>query len=309
MGNRKISIIGAGKVGSTLAQILAYKGFREIVLWNRTLEKAQGIALDIMESAPIDGFDCDIKATASLQDIEGSEVVVVTAGIPRRDGMSREDLLSVNAAMVSPIAEGVGRYSPDCKLIVLTNPLDAMVYLAMKKSAMPKRRVIGMAGILDSARFSEFIAMDLGVSTKSVSAMVLGSHGDSMVPLIRHTKVAGIPIGDLMQKERIDVLVERTRNAGAEIIKLEMDSSAFYAPASSLALMVDSIINDRRVVLPCSAYLEGEYGVSGIFMGVPVSLGRNGIEKIIQLSLSEEEKMQVKSSAEKIRSLVSGIKI
>lgn len=301
---KKVSIIGAGRVGSTTAQILAYKELCDIVLWNRTAESAMGIALDILESAPIEGFDTKIKGTGDYRDIKESDVVIVTAGVPRKEGMSRDDLLKVNASVVRSVCDNVKKYAPNCVLIVLTNPLDAMVYIAKKVTGFPKQRVIGMAGILDSSRFSEFVAMELGVSVDDVSALVLGGHGDFMVPLPRYTSVAGIPVSELITKAKIDRIIERTVNAGAEIIKLEKDSSAFYAPASSLVTIVDSILKDKKKILPCAAYLDGEYGLKGIFMGVPVVLGSKGVEKIIELKLTSEEKKAVKVSGGKIAELV-----
>lgn len=301
---KKVSIIGAGRVGSTTAQILAYKGICDIVLWNRTAESAMGIALDMEESAPIEGFDVKIKGTGSYSDIRDSDLVILTAGVPRKEGMSRDDLLKTNAAIVKSVCENVKRYAPNCILIVLTNPLDAMVYIARRVTGFTKQRVIGMAGILDSSRFSEFIAMELGVSVEDVSALVLGGHGDFMVPLPRYTSVAGIPVTEMIQKTKLQKLIERTVNAGAEIIKLEKDSSAFYAPASSLVTMVDAILKDKKKILPCAVYLDGEYGLKDIFMGVPVILGSKGVEKIIELDLTKEEKQEVKASGEKISELI-----
>jgi malate dehydrogenase len=301
---KKVSIIGAGRVGSTTAQILAYKGICDIVLWNRTGESAAGIALDIEESAPVEGFDAKIKGTGSYSEIKDSDIVILTAGVPRKEGMSRDDLLKINAGIVKGVCENVKKYAPNCILIVLTNPLDAMVYIAKKVTGFPKQRVIGMAGILDSSRFSEFIAMELNVSVEDVSALVLGGHGDFMVPLPRYTSVAGIPVSELIPKAKLQKLIERTVNAGAEIIKLEKDSSAFYAPASSLVTMVDTILKDKKKILPCAVYLDGEYGLKGIFMGVPVILGSRGVEKVIELDLTKEEKQAVKASGEKISELI-----
>lgn len=303
----KVSIIGAGRVGSTTAQILAYKELCDIVLWDRTPETAQGIALDIEESAPIEGFDVNIKGTGSYSDIRGSDIVIITAGVQRKEGMSRDELVNVNAKIVGGICENVKRYAPQSKVIVLTNPLDAMVYLAKKKTGFPKQRVMGMAGILDTARYKEFISMALGVSVEDISALVLGGHGDFMVPLVRYTSVAGIPVTESLSKRQLDKIVQRTREGGAEIIKLEKQSSAFYAPASSLAMMVESILKDKKRILPCAAYLDGEYGIKGIFMGVPAVLGSNGIEKIIELKLDKKESNMMKISAEKIKETVKHI--
>ncbi len=301
---KKVSIIGAGSVGSTTAQILAYREICDIVLWNRTAGKAMGIALDLKESAPIEGFDVKIKGTGDPRDMKDSDIVIITAGIPRKEGMSRDELLKVNSVIIKNACAEIKKLAPNCILIVLTNPLDAMVYIAKKVTGFPKQRVIGMAGILDSSRFAEFIATELGVSVDDVSALVLGGHGDFMVPLPRYTSVAGIPVTEVLDKAKISRLIDRTINAGAEIIKLEKDSSAFYAPASSLATMVDSILKDKKKILPCAAYLDGEYGLKGIFMGVPVVLGSKGVEKIIELELTKEEKQAVKTSGGKIQELV-----
>jgi malate dehydrogenase len=300
MSSKKVSIIGAGRVGSTLAQILALKGVCDVVLWDRKEEHAKGIALDIKESAPVEKFDISITGTGNLRDLKNSDVVVLTAGVQRKAGQSRDDLLISNAEIIKPLCEGIARYAPDCKLIVLTNPLDGMVYMAKKVTKFQKNRVIGMAGILDAARFEEFIAMELGIGADDVFAVVLGSHGDFMVPLPRYSSVAGIPLVELLPKQKIDKIIKRTRNAGAEIIELE-SSSAFYAPAASLSLMVISILEDRRRIFPCSAYLDGEYGVHGIFMGVPVILGKRGIEKIIELKLNRKERDMVNKSAGMIK--------
>lgn len=304
---KKVTIIGAGRVGSTTAELLARKDICDIVIWNRTEGTAKGIALDIMESGPIDGFDTKVRGTSDYADIKGSEIVVITAGMPRKEGMSRDDLLKTNAQIVGGICGQVKANAPESKLIVLTNPLDEMVYLAKKVTGFPRERVVGMAGILDSARFRTFIAQELGVSVESVSAAVLGGHGDFMVPLPANSTVNGTPITELMPKEKIDQLIQRTRDGGAEIIRLEKESSAFYAPASSLLQMITSMLEDKKEVLPCAAFLDGEYGMSGIFMGVPVVLGSNGMERIIQLKLSEEENTALKVSAEKVKALTKQV--
>lgn len=308
MGRAKVSIIGAGRVGSTTAQILAYRDICDVVLWNRTADTAKGIALDIAESAPVEGFDCRIWGTGDWNDISGSEVVVLTAGIPRKEGMSRDELINVNAEVVRSACAQIKTYAPNAKLIVLTNPLDAMVYLAKQVTGFPKQKVVGMAGILDSSRFAEFIAMETGASVKKIKAVVMGSHGDLMVPLTRQARVDGKPLESLLPKEKIDALVARTRDAGAEIIKLEKDSSAFYAPASALVLMVESILKDKKKKLPCAAYLEGEYGVNGIFLGVPIVLGANGVEEIIIVRLNKAEKAALSAASAKITEMVSHLK-
>ncbi len=300
---KKVAIIGAGKVGSTLAQVLMYKNLCDVILWNRTPERAIGIALDIMESAPVEGFQTKITATGNMADIAGCDIVVITAGVPRKEGMSRDDLLKVNADVIGSICTNIKTYAPGSIVLVLTNPLDPMVYLTKKITGFDREKVIGMAGILDSSRFAEFIAMETKTGPKTVSAMVLGSHGDLMVPLVRFITVNGKPLSDVLDKTKIDTIVERTRNGGAEIIKYLKDS-AYYAPASSLALMIDSIINDKRLTLPCSVYLQGEYGVSDAFLGVPVMLGGKGVEKVVELELNDDERRAMAASAEKIKQLV-----
>jgi malate dehydrogenase len=302
MTRKKVSILGAGKVGSTTAQLLAYRGICDVVLYNRTADTAIGIALDIAESAPIESFDVSIKGTGDFKDIQGSDVVVLTAGAQRKEGQSRDELLESNAAIVMEMCTQIKRYAPNSKLIVLTNPLDAMVYLAKKVTGFPKERVAGMAGILDSSRFRSFIAMELGIGVDSVSALVLGGHGDSMVPLPRHASVAGVPLSEMLNKEQINRLIQRTRDAGAEIIKLEK-SSSFYAPASSLVTMVNAMLSDTKEVFPCAAYFTGEYKLNGIFMGVPVVLGANGVERIVELQLTKEERKAFDESAEKVLAL------
>ena len=304
---KKVSILGAGKVGSTSAQILAYREICDIVLWNRTAETAKGIALDIEESAPIEGFDVSITGTGDFSEIEGSDIVAITAGIPRKEGMSRDDLLLVNAGIVRAACQGIRKYAPDSKVIIVSNPLDAMCHVALKATMFPPRRVMGMAGILDSSRFRAFLAMELKVSVKDVSALVLGGHGDFMVPLPRYSSVEGIPVTEFLDKKRIAGIIERTRDAGAEILKLEKGSSAFYAPASSLVQMMEAILKDKRMVLPCASYLKGEYGIKGIFMGVPVVLGSRGIERVVELELTKEEAREVGQSSRKIRELVCRI--
>lgn len=306
---RKVTVMGAGRVGATTAQLLAYREICDVVLWNRTEGTAKGIALDIKESSPLEQFDSGIIGTSDFNEIKGSDVVVLTAGVPRKEGMSREELLSTNATVVKALCDQIRRNAPDCKLIVLTNPLDAMVYLAKRVTGFPRERIVGMAGMLDSARYRTFIADALKVSVKNVSGMVLGSHGDMMVPLVSSTSVEGVQVKELLSQDVLDKIIQRTRDGGAEIISLEKDSSAFYAPASSLVAMVESILEDRKEVLPCSAYLTGEYGINGIFIGVPVVLGRNGVEKIIELKLTEEENKELRESAEKARGLVKQVDV
>lgn len=301
---RKVSIIGAGKVGSTTAHLLVLKGLADVVLVNRTEGIAQGTALDIKESLPIEKSESDIVGTGDYSKIAGSDIVIVTAGAQRKEGMTRDDLLKTNAQIVSDIAEQIKQHAPNSIVIVVSNPLDAMAYLVKKKTGFDKSRVIGMAGALDSARLTAFIAEELKVTPKEVHTMVLGSHGDSMVAILSATTVNGFPASKLMAPERLQKIVERARDGGAEIIKLE-GSSAFYAPASSAVSIVDSIFNDRKSIIPCSVYLEGEYGITGTFLGVPVVIGSKGAEKVEIIQLSEDEKKALADSSIKISAQVA----
>ncbi|MHB1830178.1 MAG: malate dehydrogenase [Candidatus Micrarchaeaceae archaeon] len=303
---RKVSIIGAGKVGATTAHLIALKGLADVVIVNRTAGTAQGIALDIREGMPIEGLDVNVAGSGDYSAIAGSDIVVVTAGAQRKEGMSRDDLLKINSQIVSEAAGAIKQYAPDSIVIVVTNPLDAMAYLMMRNTGFGKSRVIGMAGALDSSRFAAFIAEELRVSVKEVSTMILGSHGDSMVPLISQTTVKGVQVAKLIEKSKLDSIIARARDGGAEIIKLEQ-SSAYYAPASSVVSMVEAILKDSKKVIPCSAYLDGEYGHSGIFLGVPVALGRDGIEKIVVLEIPDDEKKMLDESASKISVMMSQI--
>lgn len=304
MGRKKVTVIGAGNVGSSVAHLLALKELADVVMLDIAEGIARGKALDILEASPIEGFNSMVKGTSNYEETANSDIAVICAGSPRKPGMSREELLKTNASIVAQVAEKLAKASPGAVLIVVTNPLDAMSYVAMKASGYPRNRVIGMAGVLDSARLRTFIALELGVSPGDVNAIVLGSHGDSMVPLISYTTVKGVPITRLLPEDKIRELVERTRNAGAEILGLLKASSAYYAPASAVVEMVEAVLLDQKKILPCSAYLEGEYGVSGCFLGVPVKLGSEGIEEILELELSEEEQRLLHASAEKSRELV-----
>ena len=301
----KISIIGAGNVGATTAHWIAAKDFADIVLLDIVEGMPQGKALDLMQSGPVEGFNTKIKGTNNYEDTRDSDVVVITSGIPRKPGMSRDDLIATNTKIVKEVAQNVAKYSPDCILIVVTNSLDAMVYVALKTSGFPNNRVIGMAGILDSARLRTFIAKELNANVEDVDAMVLGGHGDTMVPLLGHSAVNKVPITKLMSAERIEAIVKRTRDGGAEIVNLLKTGSAYYAPAASTAQMAESILKDRKMVLPCAAYCDKEYDVGGYFVGVPVQLGRNGVEKIIELNLTEEEKAAFQKSVEHVKQLVA----
>ena len=301
---RKVTVIGAGNVGATAAQRIAEAGIADVYLIDVVEGLPQGKALDLAESAPLQHHDQVILGTNDYADTTESDIVVVTAGLARQPGMSRDDLLLKNAGIVRSVVQQAVRYSPNAILIVVTNPLDAMVHVALEVSGFPRERVIGMAGVLDSGRFRSFIAQDLGVSATDVSAFVLGGHGDTMVPLPRFSTVAGIPLPELMKPERIAELVQRTRTGGAEIVALLKSGSAFYAPASSVMHMVDSILNDRKRVLPCAVLLRGEYGIDGLVVGVPVVLGATGVERLIEVSLTPDEKAALMASADSVRGLV-----
>jgi malate dehydrogenase len=303
MGRRKVTVVGAGNVGATTGQRIVEQQLADVVLIDIVEGVPQGKALDLMESGPIEGYDFRLVGTNNYQDTAKSDVVVITAGIPRKPGMSRDDLLRTNYEIVKGVTEQVVKNSPNCIIIVVSNPLDAMVQTAYRASGFPKERVIGMAGVLDSARFRTFIAMELDVSVENVHAFVLGGHGDTMVPLPRYSTVSGIPITELLPKETIDRLVQRTRNGGAEIVGL-LKTSAWYAPSSAVVEMVDAILNDRKKILPCAAYLDGEYGISGLYVGVPVKLGARGIEQVIQINLSLEERSALQKSAAAVKELV-----
>jgi len=305
---RKVTVIGAGNVGATAAQRIAEAGVADVYLIDVVEGLPQGKALDLAESAPLQHHDQMIYGTNDYADTTESDVVVVTAGLARQPGMSRDDLLIKNAAIVRGVVSQAVHYSPDAILVIVTNPLDAMVHVALEASGFPRERVIGMAGVLDSGRFRTFIAQDLGVSSSDVSAFVLGGHGDTMVPLPRLSTVAGIPLPELMKPERIEALVQRTRNGGAEIVALLKSGSAFYAPASSVLHMVDSILNDRKRVLPCAVLLRGEYDIDGLVVGVPIILGASGVERIIEVALTSDEQAALQASAGSVRDLVATMK-
>jgi malate dehydrogenase len=302
---KKITIIGSGNVGATTALWVALKELGDVVLYNRTKGLAAGKALDLKEASPLEGFDLEIRGTDRYEDTSDSDVVVVTAGLPRQPGMAREELLTKNAAIVRETCREIARYSPQAVLIVVTNPVDAMVHVAAEATGFPKHRVMGMAGILDSSRFRTFIALELGVSVEDTNALVLGGHGDFMVPLPRHASVGGIPITDLLPDERIQALIERTRAGGGEILSLMKVSSAYYAPAAAIEQMVEAVVKDKKRVLPCVAYLQGEYGLDGIFMGVPVIVGGRGVERILELKLNASELATLRKSADAVRALVA----
>ncbi len=303
MSRYKVTVVGAGMVGGTLAQRLAERGYADVVLVDIVEGLPQGKALDIAEAAPVCGYDSAVIGSNGYEESAGSHVVVITSGVARKPGMSRDDLLKTNAGIVREVTEQVRRTSPDAILIVVSNPLDAMVTLAHRVSGFPKQRVVGMAGVLDTARYRTFIARELGVSVEDVHGFVLGGHGDQMVPLPRYTTVAGIPLAQLMAPERIEAIVERTRQGGGEIVSLLKTGSAYYAPSASVVAMVDAILLDKKRVLPCAALLEGEYGIDGIFVGVPCVLGAGGVERIIEVGLTEEERKALHASADAVREL------
>ena len=305
----KITVVGAGNVGATAAQLIAYKELGNVVLVDIIEGVPQGKGLDLLESGPVEQFSGKILGTNDYKDTANSDVVVITAGVPRKPGMSRDDLIGTNAKIVKSVVEQITKHSPDTILIVVSNPLDIMACLAKQVSGFPKNRVIGMAGVLDSTRFRAFIAEELNVSMEDTQAMVLGGHGDSMVPLPRYSTVSGICIEELISKERLDKLIERTRKGGGEIVALLKTGSAFYAPGASAVQMVESIIKDKKRILPCAAYLEGEYGIEGLFVGVPVKLGSNGIEEIIEIKLADEESNSLKASADAVKKTLSELKI
>jgi malate dehydrogenase len=308
MSNAKVTVVGAGNVGATTVLALAQLNVADIVLTDIVEGMPQGKALDMMESAPLLGIDVEITGSNDYSDIRGSDVVVITAGVPRKPGMSRDDLLKINAGIVGSLVDGVAEHAPDSIIVMVTNPLDVMTYLAYERSGFDRKQVMGMAGVLDSARFRSFIAMELGVSVKEVSAMVLGGHGDSMVPLPDYATVSGIPVGKLLPKETIDRMIARTQKAGGEIVALLKTGSAYYAPAAAAATMVESILLDQKQLLPCCTKLEGEYGLSDVFVGVPVMLGREGVEKVIELPLSPEDSEKLKRSAEHVKSTMEQLR-
>lgn len=303
MKRRKISVIGAGNVGGTTAQRLAEKNLADVVLLDINEGVAKGKALDIMESAPLYGFDVQVTGTADYDGTAGSNLVVISSGVPRKPGMSRDDLLRINAEIVQSVTREVAKRSPEAIIIVVSNPLDAMTYVAHRESGFPKQRVMGMAGALDSARLRAFIAMELGVSVTSVHALVLGGHGDTMVPLMRYTTVNGIPVGQLMAADRLEALVKRTREGGAEIVNLLKTGSAFYAPSAAVVEMAEAILADRQKIIPSAAYCEGEYGIQGLFVGVPARLGARGVEAVVQVELTPPERALLAQSAAAVKDL------
>jgi malate dehydrogenase len=300
----KVSIIGAGNVGATTAQLIAYAGFADVVLFDIAEGMPQGKALDIAESCPLWNSSASITGTNTYADTAHSDVIVITAGFPRKPGMSRDDLLHANADVIKKVTLETSRLSPESVIIVVTNPMDVMAQIAWKISGFSSKKVIGMGGVLDSSRFRTFVSMELGVSPEDVEAMVLGGHGDQMVPLPRFTTVKGMPITELLNKSKIDEIIQRTKNGGAEIVSLLKTGSAYYAPAASSCQMVKAIIFDEKRVLPCSAYLDGEFGIKDVFVGVPVMLGKNGVEKIVEFKLTNNEEILFNKSASAVKMLV-----
>ncbi|MEW6507042.1 MAG: malate dehydrogenase [Bacteroidota bacterium] len=314
MARKKIALIGGGQIGGVLTQLIAMKHLGNVVLFDIVEDLPQGKALDIAEASRVDLFDVNVKGTNNYQDIEGADIVIITAGLPRKPGMSRDDLLITNAKIMQTVAENVKKYAAESIVIVISNPLDAMVTLCQKITGFPTNRVIGQAGVLDSSRFATFIAWELGISVKDVNALVLGGHGDTMVPLVRYANVYGIPVMELLErkykekakaKEVMDAMVNRTKMAGGEVVKLLKTGSAFYSPASSAIAMTEAIIGDEKRVLPTCAYLNGEFGISGYYVGVPAILGKDGAERIVELTLNEEEKAMMDNSVKAVKELVA----
>ncbi|MBO6825197.1 MAG: malate dehydrogenase [Sneathiella sp.] len=309
MARKKIALIGGGNIGGTLAHLAGLKELGDIVIVDLNDGMAKGKALDIASSSPVDGFDSAMSGTGDYADIEGADVCIVTAGIARKPGMSRDDLLGTNIKVMQAVGEGIKKYAPNAFVICITNPLDAMVWVLREKCGLPHNKVVGMAGVLDSARFRLFLAEEFNVSVEDVTAFVLGGHGDTMVPLTRYSTVAGIPIPDLVKmgwttQEKIDEIVDRTRNGGAEVVALLKTGSAFYAPAASAIVMAESYLKDKRRVLPCAAYVDGQYGLDGMYVGVPAVIGENGIEKVVEISLNDDEQGMFDNSVDAVKGLV-----
>ena len=298
---KKVTVVGAGNVGATAAQRIVEAELADVVLVDVTEGMPQGKALDLMEAGPVMGYDTVISGTNGYEETAGSDIIVITAGIPRKPGQSREALIEVNAGVVKKVAVSAARHSPNAIMIVVTNPMDEMAFVTMKESGFPRERVFGMGGVLDSARFRTFIAMELGVSVENTHAFVLGGHGDSMVPLPRYSTVAGIPITELMTREQIERIVWRTRNGGAEIVSLLKTGSAYYAPSAATLEMIEAVLHDKKKILPCSVCLNGEYGVTGVFAGVPAKLGARGVEQVLEIKLNEQERTVFMKSVEAVR--------
>jgi malate dehydrogenase len=313
MARKKIALIGAGNIGGTLAHLAAKKELGDIVLFDVVEGVPQGKALDLSQCGPIEGFDAKITGTNDYKDIAGADVIIVTAGVPRKPGMSRDDLLGINLKVMKAVGEGIKANAPDAFVICITNPLDAMVWALREYSGLPHNKVVGMAGVLDSARFSFFLAEEFGVSVKDVNSFVLGGHGDTMVPVAQYSTINGIPIPDLVKmgkstQERIDAIVKRTRGGGGEIVGLLKTGSAFYAPATSGIAMAEAYLNDQKRILPCAAYVDGKYGVDGLYVGVPVVIGANGVEEIVEIALDDEAKTNLQLSVDAVKELLVACK-
>ncbi|HKP26353.1 MAG TPA: malate dehydrogenase [Dongiaceae bacterium] len=313
MARNKIALVGAGQIGGTLALLAGLKDLGDVVLFDVVEGVPQGKALDIAQAAPVEGFDAAYVGTNTYDALKGADVVIVTAGIPRKPGMSRDDLIATNAKVVETVGQNIKKQCPKAFVIVITNPLDVMVYVMQEASGLPANRVVGMAGVLDSGRFRRFLADEFKVSVEDVTAFVLGGHGDTMVPLIRYSAVAGIPVPDLIKmgwttQEKIDAIVQRTRDGGAEIVNLLKTGSAFYAPASSAIAMAESYLKDKRRVLPCAAMLNGEYGVKGLYVGVPVIIGANGVERVVEIDLNKAEQAMFDKSVTAVRGLIDVVR-
>ncbi len=307
--NRKVTVIGSGNVGATAARSITDKELADVVILDILEGVPQGKGLDMLEACPVEGSDARVLGTNDYADTAGSDIVVITAGLARKPGMSRDDLLAKNHTIITGVTEQVMKHSPDCIIMPVTNPLDAMAQVVYRVSGLPRERVIGMAGVLDSARMRAFIAQELNVSVENTHAFVLGGHGDTMVPLPRYSTVAGIPITELLPAERIDAIVNRTAHGGAEIVKLLGTGSAYYAPASAVVEMVESVLKDKKKILPCSVFLQGEYGIQDLFVGVPCKLGANGVEEIVQITLTDDEAAALQKSADAVRELVQIINV
>ena len=304
---RKITVVGAGNVGATTAQRLAERDYADVVLVDIVEGMPQGKALDLNQAGPVVGFEPSVVGSNGYEETSGSDIVVITSGLPRKPGMSRDDLLAANREIVEGVTREVSERSPDCIIICVTNPLDAMCHVALDTSGFPRQRVVGMAGILDSARFRTFLAWELGVSARDVTGFVLGGHGDTMVPITSYTNVAGVPVSQRIDAARLEEIVQRTRDGGAEVVKLLKSGSAYYAPSAAVVEMIDSILYDQKRVLPCAALCQGEYGIEGLFVGVPVKLGKDGVEEILEIDLSEQERADLHSSADAVRELVDAM--
>lgn len=312
MARNKIALIGAGNIGGTLAHLAGLKDLGDVVLFDIVKGVPQGKALDLVESSPIDGFDSAMSGTSSYAGIKGADVVIVTAGVPRKPGMSRDDLLSINTSVMQQVGAGIKKYCPDAFVICITNPLDVMVHQLRKACGLPHNRVVGMAGVLDSSRFRYFLSQEFGVSVEDVTAFVLGGHGDSMVPLVRYSTVAGIPVPDLIKmgwstEKKIAEIVDRTANGGGEIVELLGNGSAFYAPASSAISMAESYLLDKKRVLPCAAYVKGAYGLDGLYVGVPVVIGAKGVERIVEIKLDAAERKKFRNSVNAVKELIKEV--